>query len=109
MKAQIPIVNQLNYTYDQNSETEIGIDSTENSINKQAISIYTYQKNIYVRFANKSNIDAKLYVYASSGKEIVSKTLTSNLNKVSLNVLADYYLVKVHFNNCNYTERIILK
>ena len=75
----------------------------------QPISVYTAENTIYISSKTGTALAGDVYVYNMMGQLIMQQKLNgSNLTKISLNVSAGYYLVKVITGENVYSGKVFI-
>ncbi len=94
----------IHFNYDPTGINE------EIGANTNKISIYTYNKNVYIEYSNKANIQSEIRIYDLMGREIyVNDVFVSGTVKIPVNIDNSYLIVQVISNDNVTTQKIFVK
>ncbi|MCD4789232.1 MAG: T9SS type A sorting domain-containing protein, partial [Bacteroidales bacterium] len=79
----------------------------DNNLNNESIQIYSYKKDIYVNFAERT--EGEVVIYSLLGKELYRKHIKDqNLNKITINNASGYLIVKFINNDFSKTQKVFI-
>ncbi|MBE9491789.1 MAG: T9SS type A sorting domain-containing protein, partial [Bacteroidetes bacterium] len=69
--------------------------------------IYSYNNSVYIN--NTDNNRGEAVIYNVLGQEILQKVLEDGMNKIDMNTMSGYYIVRVITEKNSYTEKVFIK
>lgn len=85
------------------------ISPTTDGNENNEVNIYSYQKNIYIRFEECPEEKVLVSICDLLGEKKYSAQISDVINRISSDLLAGHYIVKILYKDKQYTEKILIK